>query len=81
MKKFLIVNLISLIACFCSNLQTKALEIIYPKTQTVEVCANSTFFVGNTEPGSKLKINNKRITENFHKYVEIKQHNPKQPRC
>ena len=61
MKKFLIVNLISLIACFCSNLQTKALEIIYPKTQTVEVCANSTFFVGNTEPGSKLKINNKDI--------------------
>ncbi|MBQ8634696.1 hypothetical protein IJ425_00900, partial [bacterium] len=61
MKK--LINFILLfIFCGCfSSIKTDALEVIYPKTQTVEVCANSTFFVGNTEPGSKLKINGKDV--------------------
>lgn len=61
MKK--LINFILLfIFCSCfSSIKTDALEVIYPKTQTVEVCANSIFFVGNTEPGSKLKINDKDV--------------------
>lgn len=38
-----------------------ALEIIYPKSQSHNVHAASTFFVGNTTPGSDLKINGEDV--------------------
>jgi len=60
MKRFIFVALL----IFCSlvfNNKASALEVIYPKSQTVKVCANSTFFVGNTAVGSSLKINNKEV--------------------
>lgn len=40
---------------------TRALQIVYPKSPNTEVSAASTFFVGNTKPGSKLKINDKEV--------------------
>lgn len=45
---------------FCS-LPANALQIVYPKTQTTIMSANSTFIIGNTTPNSCLKINNKEV--------------------
>lgn len=44
-----------------SCLPSEALQIVYPKSLNTEVSANSTFFIGNTTPGSKLTINNKEV--------------------
>lgn len=46
---------------FISALSADALQIVYPKSQSLQVCAGSTFFVGNTEPNSKLTINGKEV--------------------
>lgn len=40
--------------------QVNALEVIYPKDNSY-VNADSTFFVGNTDKGATLKINNERV--------------------
>ncbi len=40
---------------------TRALQIVYPKSPNTESSASSTFFVGNTKPGSKLMINDKEV--------------------
>lgn len=42
-------------------MRAEALEVIYPKSPNTEIAAESTFFVGNTKPGSKLKINDKEV--------------------
>ena len=47
--------------CFFTVEPTRALQIVYPKSPNTEVSAASTFFVGNTKPGSKLKINDKEV--------------------
>lgn len=39
----------------------QALQVVYPKTLNTQVCAASTFFIGSTEPGSSLKINDKDV--------------------
>lgn len=54
------------------GLRTEALEVVYPKNPTVNVNASSTFFVGNTEAGSSLTINNKpvKVWENG-SFVEV----------
>lgn len=42
-------------------LQAEALQVVYPKNINTQVSAESTFFVGNTEPGSSLTINDKVV--------------------
>lgn len=62
-----------LFGCITGNaLSADALEIIYPKSQNIQVCAGSTFFVGNTSPDAKLKINDKdvKVYENG-SFVEV----------
>lgn len=49
-----------LLACLCMH-PAQALQIVYPKTLNTQVCAASTFFIGSTEPGSSLKINDKDV--------------------
>ena len=62
MKKFINIFYLTLfVFCFLANLKACALDVIYPKTQKVDVCADSTFFVGNTSFDSTLKINNKNV--------------------
>ena len=57
-------------------LPATALEVIYPQSQSHNVYASSTFFVGNTTPGSDLKINGEdvKVYENgsFVKVVPLK---------
>ena len=48
-------------AFFFNCLSADALQIFYPKTPNTETSAASTFFVGNTTPGSKLTINGKEV--------------------
>ena len=50
-----------LIVLFFDAEPVKALQIVYPKSPNTEVSAASTFFVGNTKPGSKLMINDKEV--------------------
>lgn len=38
-----------------------ALDIVYPSSKDVTINAVSTFFIGNTHPGSVLKINNESV--------------------
>lgn len=38
-------------------LSAEALQVVYPKNLSTQVNAASTFFIGSTEPGSSLKIN------------------------
>lgn len=38
-----------------------ALEIVYPKSNPVNINASSTFFIGSTTPGEVLKINGKDV--------------------
>lgn len=53
MKKILIL----LFTVFAFFSQAKALEIVYPKTNPVKINANSTFFIGSTNPKETLTIN------------------------
>ncbi len=53
---------LSLLVLFFTVEPTRALQIIYPKSPNTEVSASSTFFIGNTKPGSKLTINDKEVT-------------------
>lgn len=53
MKKILIL----LFTVFVFVLQANALEIVYPKTNPVKISANSTFFIGSTNPKETLMIN------------------------
>ena len=39
----------------------QALQIVYPKSPNTQINAESTFFVGNTKPGSVLTINEKPV--------------------
>ena len=50
-----------LIVLFFDAEPVKALQIVYPKSPNTEVSAASTFFVGNTKPGSKLMIYDKEV--------------------
>ena len=50
-----------LIVLFFDAEPVKALQIVYPKSPNTESSASSTFFVGNTKPGSKLMINDKEV--------------------
>ena len=66
MNKFLkiIKNNVLIIASvlfFANTMSADALQIVYPKSQSMQVCAGSTFFVGNTTPDSKLTINGKEV--------------------
>ena len=61
MKKVLKNLLILSSLTFLSNNPTEALQIVYPKSENVEITAGSTFFIGNTDPDAKLTINNKEI--------------------
>lgn len=54
-KNFLILILLSFITLI--GTKADALEIVYPKQSPAIVTASSTFFVGNTKPGSMLFIN------------------------
>ncbi len=58
MKKILILFLFIYTS---SALNAKALEIIYPKQNPVNINAKSTFFIGNTKPNSNLTINNQPV--------------------
>lgn len=53
-------------------LQSEALQVVYPKSPNTEISASSTFFIGNTTPGSDLTINNKpvKVFENG-SFVEV----------
>lgn len=53
MKKYLLLILMLIINCIRVN----ALEIVYPKTNPATINANSTFFIGSTNPNDTLKIN------------------------
>lgn len=44
-----------------TTLSVDALQIVYPKSSSVEIAAESTFFIGSTEPGAKLTINDREI--------------------
>lgn len=44
-----------------NNLSADALEVVYPKAPNTEMSATSTFFIGNTKPGSRLTINDKEV--------------------
>lgn len=44
-----------------SATSAQALEVVYPKSANTQVSAASTFFVGNVEKGSYLKINDKEV--------------------
>lgn len=54
------------------GIETRALEIVYPKNPHLNIAAGSTFFVGNTEPDSDLTINSKpvKVWENG-SFVEV----------
>lgn len=54
MKNFLFLALFFFVCCT----RVFALEIVYPKTNPVKINASSTFFIGSTNPGENLKINN-----------------------
>lgn len=58
-KIFLIVILLSFFTLV--GIKADALEIVYPKQNPATVNANSTFFVGNTTPGSMLFINDSPV--------------------
>lgn len=53
MKRYLILFLIFFICCSRGS----ALEIVYPKINPAKINANSTFFIGSTNPSETLKIN------------------------
>lgn len=53
MKKIILLVLILLVNCA----STFALDIVYPKKNPVTINANSTFFIGSTNPTDSLKIN------------------------
>ncbi len=60
MKRFFAIT--SLIAAvMLSGYKTNALEVVYPKDNSVRIDAASTFFVGNIAPGASLQINNKPV--------------------
>lgn len=56
---FKILLFLFVILCSCSMAQ--ALQIVYPKSPNTQINAESTFFVGNTKPGSVLTINEKPV--------------------
>lgn len=57
MKKYLLLLLIILI----SGAKVFALYIVYPKKNPATVNANSTFFIGSTNPADTLKINDEEV--------------------
>ena len=57
MKKYLLLVLIF----FAFSLKCKAIEIVYPKTNPAKINANSTFFIGSTNPNDSLKINDNDV--------------------
>lgn len=57
MKKLLILMLTLIFNC----VSAEALEIIYPKHSPVTINANSTFFIGSTNPTDTLTINGKSV--------------------
>lgn len=56
MKKLFIL-LVILLSC----LKVEALEIVYPKKNPAQINANSTFFIGSTNPSDTLKINDVEV--------------------
>lgn len=73
MKKALICTIAGLIL---GSLPSQALQIVYPKQPQTQVSASSTFFIGNTEAGAVLTINDKvvKVWENG-SFVEVVQLN------
>ena len=55
-----ILFLIILFFLFSANI-TLALDVVYPTKQELKINAQSTFFAGNVNPKSTLKINNESI--------------------
>lgn len=53
MKKYLLFIIVFLMSC----VRVFALDIVYPKKNPVIISANSTFFIGSTNPTDKLTIN------------------------
>lgn len=51
--------LILMILLFCGR--AEALEIVYPKTNPVNINASSTFFIGSTNPKDRLEINDIQV--------------------
>ncbi len=60
MKRFLLIASLFIIFILVSE-SVNALEVVYPKTDNVEIAAASTFFIGSTEPDATLMINDKPV--------------------
>lgn len=58
MKRRLTYLLTSLLLFSCSS---NAMDIVYPKTNNVEINSDSTFFIGNENPKSALTINSQPV--------------------
>lgn len=57
MKKYLLL----LFIIFISSAKVFALDIVYPKKNPCTINANSTFFIGSTDPTDTLKINDTEV--------------------
>lgn len=56
MKKLFLLSLLILLGN-----SSFALDVVYPKSQNVTINSNSTFFVGNAQPHSWLKVNGQSV--------------------
>jgi len=57
----MIKTLLLIFVFFAFVLKGEALEIVYPKTNPAKISANSTFFIGSTNPNDILKINDTEV--------------------